>query len=88
MGNQFFEAFLRGEAESFHGEKAYENAKSQFDAEGHPAPLAGGDGQITEDCLFLDVIVPTAVYDRRGKEGAGAPVLVWYEAIPTPVRRG
>jgi len=31
---------------------------------------------VTEDCLFLDVQVPTSIYNNRGK-GYGAPVLVW-----------
>lgn len=30
----------------------------------------------SEDCLFLDVVVPKAIFDRAGK-GYGAPVLVW-----------
>ncbi|KAF0331319.1 carboxylesterase family protein [Colletotrichum asianum] len=34
------------------------------------------DPRISEDCLFLDVIVPKKIYDNRGS-GAGAPVLVW-----------
>ncbi|QSZ31432.1 hypothetical protein DSL72_000997 [Monilinia vaccinii-corymbosi] len=33
-----------------------------------PAPLT------SEDCLFLDVIVPKSIYDSRGKR---APVVVW-----------
>ncbi|KAH0429721.1 acetylcholinesterase [Colletotrichum camelliae] len=31
------------------------------------------DSRISEDCLFLDVIVPKKIYDKRGS-GAGAPV--------------
>ncbi|KAI8277918.1 hypothetical protein K4K60_006622 [Colletotrichum sp. SAR11_57] len=34
------------------------------------------DPRISEDCLFLDVIVPKKIYDNRNS-GAGAPVLVW-----------
>lgn len=30
----------------------------------------------TEDCLFLDVIVPQAIFEKAGR-GYGAPVLVW-----------
>ncbi len=45
-----------------------------------PAPQT--DGRATEDCLFLDVIVPKAVFDKgksrlmRRQQG-GAPVIVW-----------
>lgn len=34
------------------------------------------DPRISEDCLFLNVIVPKKIYDKRGS-GSGAPVLVW-----------
>jgi len=37
-----------------------------------PAPAPG----TTEDCLFLDVVVPKTIYDNAGK-GNGAPVMVW-----------
>jgi len=38
------------------------------------------DPRTTEDCLFLDVMVPKKVYDQAGNcsgHGTGAPVLVW-----------
>ena len=35
------------------------------------------DPRTTEDCLFLDVHVPKAIFDAQG-QGKGAPVLVWY----------
>lgn len=39
------------------------------------------DGRATEDCLFLDVIVPKAVFDKRNNrangQSGGAPVVVW-----------
>src|ERR1700753_3884957 len=34
------------------------------------------DPRTTEDCLFLDVVVPKAIFDNAGK-GSGAPVMVW-----------
>lgn len=43
------------------------------------------DGRVTEDCLFLDVIVPKAIFDKGGKPGLNpgspknpaAPVVIW-----------
>jgi carboxylesterase type B len=39
------------------------------------------DPRATEDCLFLDVMVPRGVFDKRttrgGKFRRGAPVMVW-----------
>ena len=34
------------------------------------------DPRTSEDCLFLDLIVPSSVFGNR-KNGSGAPVLVW-----------
>lgn len=34
------------------------------------------DPRTTEDCLFLDVVVPKAIFNNAGK-GPGAPVMVW-----------
>lgn len=34
------------------------------------------DPRTSEDCLFLDVVVPKKIFDKRGV-GKGAPVLVW-----------
>jgi carboxylesterase type B len=31
----------------------------------------------SEDCLFLDVTVPKAVFDKRNSSIGGAPVYVW-----------
>lgn len=41
-----------------------------------PAPV---DPRETEDCLFLDVIVPAKIYQKRSSHSSrnGAPVLVW-----------
>lgn len=45
-------------------------------------PTPQTDGRVTEDCLFLDVIVPKAIFDkatsqRRRCQATGAPVIVW-----------
>ncbi|KAK3720604.1 hypothetical protein LTR37_003653 [Vermiconidia calcicola] len=48
--------------------------ESSFDTDTGPAPPL--DPRTTEDCLFLDVVVPQDIFDNRGN-GDGAPVLVW-----------
>jgi carboxylesterase type B len=35
------------------------------------------DPRTTEDCLFLDVVVPKSIFDNAEKKDCGAPVLVW-----------
>lgn len=48
--------------------------ESSFNTSTGPAPPL--DPRTTEDCLFLDVLVPKNIFDNAGK-GKGAPVLVW-----------
>lgn len=48
--------------------------ESSFNTTVGPAPPL--DPRTTEDCLFLDVLVPKKIFDKAGN-GAGAPVLVW-----------
>jgi carboxylesterase type B len=40
------------------------------------------DPRTTEDCLFLDVVVPKSTFDQAsngtGEKGKGAPVLAWW----------
>ncbi|OCK75145.1 carboxylesterase family protein-like protein [Lepidopterella palustris CBS 459.81] len=40
-------------------------------------PAQPQDPRATEDCLFLDVIVPKAVFDGGDATSGGAPVVVW-----------
>ena len=40
------------------------------------ATLPPPDTRTTEDCLFLDLVVPAAVYNARGT-GSGAPIVVF-----------
>jgi carboxylesterase type B len=35
------------------------------------------DPRTTEDCLFLDVVVPQKIFKKKAKKGKGAAVLVW-----------
>ncbi|PYI11748.1 carboxylesterase family protein [Aspergillus sclerotiicarbonarius CBS 121057] len=44
----------------------------------YPVVWPPGDSRITEDCLFLDVVVPKGVFEGSG-EDASAPVLVWID---------
>lgn len=83
VASQFVKAFVQGGASDFDAATAVETAKKESAGSGLPAPLADGNPYITEDCLFLDVIVPSSVFDTRDSSGArykssGAPVLVWY----------
>ena len=35
------------------------------------------DPRTSEDCLFLDVVVPEKIFDTKASHNTGAPVLVW-----------
>ncbi|PWY94630.1 carboxylesterase family protein [Aspergillus sclerotioniger CBS 115572] len=55
---------------------------TQFNQSGnvsdYPVVWPPGDSRITEDCLFLDAVVPKGVFEGRSGGGdASAPVLVW-----------
>ena len=55
---------------------------TQFNQSGnvsdYPVVWPPGDSRVTEDCLFLDVVVPKGVFEGRRSGGdASAPVLVW-----------
>lgn len=80
IGNAFVRAFAAGNASSFNYTAAViaANAAAATAAPYTPSP------QETEDCLFLDVVVPKKIFDnannlRKRQAGTGgAPVLVWY----------
>lgn len=79
---QFVAAFVEGEAQGFDSKAAEKKAEEQMESSGLPAPGADDNPHITEDCLFLDVVVPSAVFDAReskktGARAGGAPVVVW-----------
>ncbi|KAL6415887.1 alpha/beta-hydrolase [Ilyonectria robusta] len=44
---------------------------------GTPSDISNPTPDISEDCLQLDVVVPTSIYNARNTNKAGAPVLVW-----------
>jgi carboxylesterase type B len=50
------------------------DAGSLSSAELEPPP----DPRETEDCLFLDVLVPESVFNNRHKKKNLAPVMVWF----------
>ncbi|KAI9869951.1 MAG: hypothetical protein M1823_008896, partial [Watsoniomyces obsoletus] len=61
----------------FNYTQAEEQLQASLAAGGGSAAATPAPG-ITEDCLFLDVHVPKAVFDSAQKNrGGGAPVLVW-----------
>ena len=72
--SRFINAFLTGGASALNSSQASNEttlAASQLDPP---------DPRESEDCLFLDVVVPRAIFDRRMRGdggGDGAPVLVW-----------
>jgi len=75
IGNAFTAAYLAGRAFNFSAAIAALQASNAS----APAP----DPRTSEDCLFLDVIVPKPVFDaaqryqRRGGKKQGAAVIVW-----------
>ena len=52
------------------------NASSFNTSSAASSGLPVQDPRTTEDCLFLDVVVPEGIFAKAGK-GYGAPVLVW-----------
>ena len=79
IGNAFTAAFAAGNASSFNYTAAVAAAQA---AAATAAPYQPNPAE-TEDCLFLDVVVPKRIFDnannmRRKRQASGAPVLVWY----------
>lgn len=82
---QFSEAVAEGRTGSFNMTEAVEIASEQIDNGRLPSPDADDNPYLTEDCLFLDVVVPSAVFDKQGSSheahpAHGAPVVVWYDS--------
>lgn len=58
----------------------YNASASGASSSGKPPKLPVQDPRTTEDCLFLDVVVPQQIFKRAcntKKNPSGAPVLVW-----------
>ncbi|KAI0394859.1 carboxylesterase family protein [Xylariaceae sp. FL0594] len=68
----FTEAYLIGDAFNFNAtnDKIYANGSCST-----PLPLSARDPLESEDCLFLDVMVPRTIFNKR--HSAKAPVLVY-----------
>ena len=58
----------------------YLAGQTEFNESSFNTSTGGGlppvDPRTTEDCLFLDVVVPKTIYDSAGSD-QGAPVMVW-----------
>ena len=67
VADEFLSLYLAGQTQF--------NASS-FNTSTSTGMLPPQDPRTTEDCLFLDVVVPKSIFDKAGK-GYGAAVLVW-----------
>ena len=65
---QFLSLYLSGQTEF--------NA-SMFNTSNSGSSQPPEDPRTTEDCLFLDLVVPKPIFDNTEKKDCGAPVLVW-----------
>jgi len=87
LGTAVQTAILTGTLDQFDYDAA--NAALQEWLRTHPH-YDQTDGRVTEDCLFLDVIVPKKIFDKAKKPGpgagpggpggpksGGAPVVIW-----------
>ncbi|KAJ9606204.1 hypothetical protein H2200_009165 [Cladophialophora chaetospira] len=75
---EFLVSLVEGNASSFN----LSAAEQQLQAESLNATAPQIDSRMTEDCLFLDVIVPKKVFDGsksriKRRQSGGAPVVVW-----------
>ncbi|EXJ65504.1 hypothetical protein A1O7_01845 [Cladophialophora yegresii CBS 114405] len=75
---KFLQYLVAGNASAFN----LTLAEQQLQAASQNTSTAPIDPRMTEDCLFLDVIVPKKVFDGarsriRRRQSSGAPVLVW-----------
>ena len=77
--DEFVADLIAGNASSF----KLTQAEQQYQIGSQNAPPPTVDPRTTEDCLFLDVIVPKKVFDgansrSKGRQASdGVPVVVW-----------
>ncbi|KAK1853675.1 carboxylesterase family protein [Colletotrichum chrysophilum] len=79
---QFVSAYAAGNQATFNYTNADEIARTAREQREWPAPWANPNYHTTEDCLFLDVVVPKKVFEsaKNGTSATGykgVPVLVW-----------
>jgi hypothetical protein len=85
---EFLQYLVAGNASAFN----VTQVEQQLQAASLNAPAPQIDSRMTEDCLFLDVIVPKKVFDGtrsriKRRQSSGAPVLVWsVEVVLRPCR--
>jgi len=73
IGVAFAAAFAEGNQSTFN----FSAAEAALIAAEANASTPTPDPRTTEDCLFLDVFVPKAVFDQSCSGEGGAAVLVW-----------
>ncbi|KAH0842510.1 hypothetical protein AYO21_06686 [Fonsecaea monophora] len=78
ISSEFVQYLIAGNATSFN----YTQAEEQLQIALQNAKPTPPDPRMSEDCLFLDVIVPKKVFDGsksrvRRRQNAGAAVVVW-----------
>lgn len=77
VASSFLEALALGQPFN------YTATVAQLQAEAANASAPVPDPRTSEDCLFLDVMVPKAIFEgayssrKRGSPSKGSPVLVW-----------
>ncbi|KIV90404.1 hypothetical protein PV10_07714 [Exophiala mesophila] len=81
IATEFTRAYVTGNLSSFNFTESEQELQALL-ASGVNSSEEEPDPRISEDCLFLDVIVPRTIFDnannlRRKRQNAGAPVLVW-----------
>ncbi|KAH0439655.1 hypothetical protein CcaCcLH18_02765 [Colletotrichum camelliae] len=79
---RFVSAYAAGNQTTFNYTNAEEMARTVRERREWPAPWANPNNHTTEDCLFLDVVVPKKVFESatNGTSASGhkaVPVLVW-----------
>ncbi|KAI8167090.1 Carboxylesterase [Colletotrichum sp. SAR 10_71] len=79
---QFVSAYAAGNQATFNYTNAEEIARTAREQRDWPAPWANPNNHTTEDCLFLDVVVPKKVFEsaKNGTSATGyngVSVLVW-----------
>lgn len=69
IAEQFVPAYLSGNISAF-------NTSAPPSPPSTSSNVVATDPRETEDCLFLDVVVPEHIFKKRSRRD-GAPVLVW-----------